>query len=105
MDYRALAELVMMSFFGLSAFTLAVGISVRVFLAPTLRDIFGRPSPGGSDKRLLETRLQLLEERLDGIEGSLERIADARDFDRQLGGRPATHDTPTGPRLERPSEG
>ena len=101
MDYRALAELVMMSFFGLSAFTLAVGISVRLFLAPTLRDIFGG-TRGDAERRLMEGRFRMLEERLDGIEGALDRIADAKDFDRLLGsGEPPS----SGPRLERPGTG
>lgn len=89
MDYRALAELVMMSFVGLSAFAVAIGFSIRVFLAPTLRELFGRPSATTEDQQLVHARLHQLEERLDSIEGSLDRIAAASDFDRQLD-RPRT---------------
>ena len=89
MDYRALAELVMMSFFGLSAFAVALGFSIRVFLAPTLRELFGRPATPGEDQQLLNARLHQLEERLDSIEGALDRIAAASEFDRQLD-RPRT---------------
>jgi len=39
MDYRALAELVMMSLFGLSTLVFAAGLSIRLFLAPTLRNL------------------------------------------------------------------
>jgi hypothetical protein len=105
MDYRALAELVMMSFFGLSAFTLAVGISVRLFLAPTLRDIFGSRGREEAERRVMDGRMRQLEERLDSIEGALDRIADARDFDRQLGGSTPDVSLPSGPRLERPGNG
>jgi hypothetical protein len=84
MDLRALAELVMMSLFGLSALTLAIGFSVRVFLAPTLRDLFGRPAAAPEEQLLLNARFRQLEDRLESIETSLERIADALDFDRQL---------------------
>jgi hypothetical protein len=84
MDFRARAELVMLSLFGLSAFTLALGFSIRAFLAPTLRDLFGRPTAPSHDQQLLNARLQQLEDRLDSIETSLDRIADGRDFDRQL---------------------
>ena len=46
MDYRALAELVMMSLLGLSTLVFAVGLSVRLFLAPTLRELFGAKKDG-----------------------------------------------------------
>lgn len=84
MDNRALAELVMMSLLGLSIFTLAIGFSIRVFLAPTLRELFGKSAKPSDDQRLLDVRLQHLEDRLDSIEHSVGRIADAKDFDRQL---------------------
>lgn len=83
MDFRALAELVMMSLFGLSVLCFTIGLSVRLFLAPTLRDLFGKQP--GNDK-LLVARITHLEERLDSIDSSLERIADKTDFDRKLEG-------------------
>ncbi len=86
MDYRALAELVMMSLFGLSALAVAVGFSVRAFLAPTLRDLFGRPPATPGERDLLDARLHRLEDRLESIERSLDRIAAASEFDRRLGG-------------------
>ncbi len=105
MDYRALAELVMMSFFGLSTFVFAVGLSVRLFLAPTLKDVFGGRRAEEADRRLTDGRLRLLEDRLDGIETTLERIADARDLDRQLFAGAGDVDRPAGPKLERPGTG
>ena len=85
MDYRALAELVMMSLLGLSALVFAAGLSIRLFLAPTLRDLLGRRGEQQDDARLVASRLTQIEERLDGIEGSLERLNAAESFDRQLG--------------------
>lgn len=86
MDYSALSELVMMALMGLSVLTIAVGFSVRLFLAPTLREIFGNKKLDGEEASLLLARLSQVEDRLGSIEGSLDRIADTRDFDRQLGG-------------------
>ena len=83
MDYRALAELVMMSLLGLSTLVFAIGLSVRLFMAPTLRELFAK-SP--ADDKLLVARITQLEDRLDSIDASLERIADKTDFDRKLEG-------------------
>lgn len=83
MDFRALAELVMMSLFGLSVLCFTIGLSVRLFLAPTLRDLFGKQPQ--TDK-LLVARITQLEDRLDSIDASLERIADTSEFDRKLEG-------------------
>ena len=85
MDYRALAELAMFSLLGLSVFVVAVGYTVRAFLAPTLREILGRGSRS-DETRLLATRLDRIEDRLEGIETGLERVAAASDFDRRLEG-------------------
>lgn len=86
MDYRALAELVMMSLFGLSTLVFAAGLTTRLFLAPTLRELFGRKMGQEGEQKLLVARLTQIEERLDGIESSLERLNAADDFDRQLSG-------------------
>ena len=86
MDYRALAELVMMSLFGLSTLVFVLGLSVRLFLAPTLRELFGRRSSPQEMGPLVAERLARIEDRLDGIENGLDRLAAAKDFDRQLEG-------------------
>lgn len=83
MDYRALAELVIMALLGLSTLFVAIGFSIRAFLAPTLRDLFGKQPP---DTKLLSARLARLEERLDAIDDSLTRIEEKSDFDRKLEG-------------------
>ncbi|NNF29705.1 MAG: hypothetical protein HKN73_20950 [Gemmatimonadetes bacterium] len=87
MDYRALAELVMLSLFGLSTLIFAAGLSIRLFLAPTLRELLGRRGNqlDARDKQL-EAHLLRVEERLDLIEGSLDRLTSADEFDRQLKG-------------------
>lgn len=86
MDYRALAELIMLSMIGLSVFVVAAGFSIRMFLAPTLRELFGRKSAPVPENSLLTARLSQLEDRLDSIDATLDRLADAQDFDRQLEG-------------------
>lgn len=87
MDYSALAELVVFSLLGLSILFLAIGFSVRAFLGPVLRDLFGRGvEVSAQDVKLLVGRLEHLEDRLDHVEGSLERIEAAQTFDRKLEG-------------------
>lgn len=86
MDYSALAELILLGLTGLSVLVIAVGFSIRMFLAPTLRELFGRRDRGSQAQQLLTPRLDRLEDRLDSIEGTLDRIATAQDFDRQLEG-------------------
>lgn len=99
MDYRALAELVMFSLLGLSVLAVAIGFSIRAFLAPTLRELFAKPPQG---ERMLEARITQMEDRLDSIDESLERLADKSDFDRRLG---ASDDVGGDRRLEGPQLG
>ena len=95
MDYRALAELVMMALMGLSVLAVAVGFSFRLFIAPVVREVLDRLGSGRrDDERLLDSRLTSLEDRLDGIEAGIERLATTQEFDRQLEGPQAS-----GPRL------
>lgn len=86
LDYRALAELVMMSMLGLSTLIFAAGLSIRLFLAPTLRELFKPRSESPNEQRLLAAQLDRIEERLEGLEGSVERISAGAEFDRQLEG-------------------
>lgn len=86
MDLRAVAELVLMASVGLTMIIGAVGLTVRLFLAPVLKDIVARfaSRPSTDESRLL-ARIDLLDERMAAIEGGLERIEAAQDFDRRLG--------------------
>ncbi|MBT8335420.1 MAG: hypothetical protein KJO11_02385 [Gemmatimonadetes bacterium] len=84
MDYRALAELVMMSLFGLSTLIFAAGLSIRLFLAPTLRELFSARSRASNEQNLLATQMNRIEERLESVESTLDRISAGADFDRQL---------------------
>ena len=86
MDYRALAELVLMGLLGLSVLIVALGFSVRAFLAPTLREIFDRLGRNRSGDPAIAARLERLEDRLSDIERGLERLDAAEQFDRQLQG-------------------
>ena len=85
MDYRALAELVMMSFFGLSAFCVALGFSIRVFLAPTLRELFAHPSAPTKDQQLLHARLHQLELEIRAHESILAGELEGGGFDEDAG--------------------
>jgi hypothetical protein len=86
MDYRALAGLVMMALFGLSTLVVAMGFSVKFFLAPVLKDLFPpRQAPGGLTPGAADTRLANIEDRLDAIERGLRQLTEAERFDRQLG--------------------
>ena len=85
MDYRALAELIMLSSFGLATLVFVTGLSIRLFLAPTLRELFDRHAQTDVERRLLDTRLTQIEGRLDGVEG-LSSPMTPEVFDRQLEG-------------------
>jgi len=70
----------------LSILTICVGITVRLFLGPVMRDIaermVNRPK---ADESLLLGRIEQLDDRLATLEGGLDRIEAAQDFDRRLG--------------------
>ena len=83
MDYRALAELIMLSSFGLATLVFVTGLSIRLFLAPTLRELLDPRKAQDAERRLLEARLTQIEDRLDGVE-MLGRPITPEDFDRQL---------------------
>lgn len=85
MDYRALAELIMLSSFGLATLVFVTGLSIRLFLAPTLRELFDHRRDLDVERRLVDSRLTQIEERLEGVEG-LARPITPEDFDRQLKG-------------------
>jgi hypothetical protein len=85
MDYRALSELILMGLIGLSVLTLAVGFSVRMFLAPVVREVMDRMgSRSQRDQLRLTGRVEAIEDRLAALEGGLDQVSAARDFDRQL---------------------
>lgn len=86
MDYDALGLFVLMSFVSLSILTLAVGITVRLFLGPVIRDVAAQfaKRPAGED-RAMASRLDQLDDRLALLESGIDRIEAAQDFDRRLG--------------------
>lgn len=84
MDYRALAEFITTSLLAFSVLAIAMGFTVRVFIAPVLREILGSRRGVSDTDRMLPAQLTRLEERLDSIEHSLDEIHDARSFDRAL---------------------
>lgn len=85
MDYRALGELIWFSLLGLSVLTIVVGFSVRLFLAPVVREAL-QHLRGEADRKqqLLDMRVERTEERLAEVETGLHRLAAAEEFNRQL---------------------
>jgi hypothetical protein len=84
MDYRALAEFITTSLLAFSVLVLAMGFTIRVFVAPVLREFLGNRRGVSEVDRMLPGQLTRLEERLDSIEHSLDEIHDTRTFDRAL---------------------
>lgn len=86
MPWDQLAYFALMSGVALSILTVCVGVTVRLFLGPVLRDIaermINRPRV---DEGPLLSRIELMDERLAALEGGLDRIEAAQDFDRRLG--------------------
>lgn len=86
MDYRAIGELIWFAFLGISVFTVVMGFSVRVFLAPVVRDALVRSrSKADEEQRMLGVRMERVEERLEDIETRMHRLAAAEEFHRRLG--------------------
>jgi len=91
MDYRALSELILMGLIGLSVLTLAVGFSVRMFLAPVVREVMDRMgSRSQRDQLLLSGRVEAVEDRLAALEGGIDQLSAVGEFDRQLEGPPGS---------------
>ena len=86
MNWDEMGYFTLMAFVGLSMLTVCVGLTVRLFLAPVIREVADRvvtrPRP---DERMLEARLGQLDDRLAALESGLDRIEAAQDFDRRLG--------------------
>jgi hypothetical protein len=84
-DFRAVAELVLMASVGVTMITVAVGFTVRLFLGPVLRDVADRFATRPSrDERALLSRLDQLDDRLSALENGVDRLEAAQDFDRRL---------------------
>jgi hypothetical protein len=85
-DYFGLAQAALLGFIGLSILTICVGFTVRIFLGPVLRDIAERVGTKPTrDEGLLLRRIDQLDDRLAALEGGIDRIEAAQDFDRRLG--------------------
>lgn len=86
MPWDQLAYFFLMVGIALSILTVCVGVTVRLFLGPVLRDLaermIARPR---ADDGPLTSRLAQLDDRLAALESGLERIEAAQDFDRRLG--------------------
>jgi hypothetical protein len=86
MNWDEMGYFTLMAFVGLSTLTVCVGLTVRLFLAPVLREVADRMATRPRhDERLLTGRIEQLEDRLTLLESGLDRIEAAQDFDRHLG--------------------
>lgn len=86
MPWDQLAYFFMMFFIGLSILTVCLGVTVRLFLGPVLRDMADRiGSRSKQDEGLLMSRIAQLDDRLAALESGVDRIEAAQDFDRRLG--------------------
>lgn len=85
MDYIELAQAALLGFVGLSILTICVGFTVRIFLAPVLRDVAERFATRPTrDESLLLGRIEQLDDRLASLESGIDRIEAAQDFERRL---------------------
>ena len=85
MDYRALGELIWFSFLGLSVFTLVTGVSVKLFLAPVVRDVLGRlRTESDREQQALGFRMERIDDRIADMETQIHRLSAAEEFHRQL---------------------
>lgn len=91
MDYRALAELVFFSFFGLSIAILTGAVSLRFVLKPFFSqfiEAYRDRHHGGLPAEARE-QIEYLQGRVLALETELDDVRAARDFDRQLHAGPA----------------
>lgn len=94
MPWDQLAYFSIMFFIGLSILTVCLGITVRLFLGPVLRDIADRlASKPTREEGALLARISQLDDRLAALESGVDRIEAAQDFDRRLGSGPRKTET------------
>jgi len=73
-----------------------IGLTARFALEPTMKALSKFFDVRGHEEviSLLERRMALLEQQVEIVEGSVRRLGDERDFDRQLGsGAPPSSDS------------
>jgi hypothetical protein len=85
-DYFVLGQAALLGFVGLSILTVSIGVTVRLFLGPVLRDVAERiGNKPTADQSALLSRIAQLDDRLAVLESGVDRIEAAQDFDRRLG--------------------
>ena len=86
MDYFVIGQAALLGFVGLSILTVSVGLTVRIFLGPVLRDVAERlGNKRTTEEGALLSRIAQLDDRLAALESGVDRIEAAQDFDRRLG--------------------
>ncbi|NIP77695.1 MAG: hypothetical protein GWM90_00215 [Gemmatimonadetes bacterium] len=88
MEYWEIQELLITLMAGLAVLIPVTGLTLRFAVKPFLKELAdfrakreGREIP---DAAPTEARLARIEDQLETLEGSIKRLADAADFDRQL---------------------
>jgi hypothetical protein len=85
-DYFVIGQAALLGFVGLSILTVCIGLTVRLFLGPVLRDVADRVGSKPSAREgILLSRIEQLDDRLAALEGGIDRIEAAQDFERKLG--------------------
>ena len=76
------------------------GITARIALKPLMESLARYREMQGANEaqQLLERRMALMEEQLHGIDRTVQELAEATDFHRQLEGRPRQALSAPGPR-------
>ena len=89
---RMLIPLAAITFGSLMFLIPIAGLTARFAIKPILEAIRGNREQSGNARELavLEQRVALLEQQYQSIEGSVERLSDAKDFERRLGQPPRT---------------
>lgn len=85
MDYRALGEFVFMALTGLSVLAIVTALSFHFVLRPFLETVLVGRRDRGEIEAETGRRLERLEGRVVELEGEVDRLHAAQDFDRKLG--------------------
>ena len=82
MEWWQIQELMWTSAGILASLTVVSGLTLRFAIKPFLRDL--AKLRDGQNRAATDVRLDRLEERMEGLGSSVDRLTDALEFDRQL---------------------
>ena len=97
MEWWQIQELMLTSAGILAGLMVVSGVTLRFAIKPFLRDLAKlREGRRAADHATSDKRLDRLEERMEGLSSSVDRLAEALEFDRQLGAGDASSERPPG---------